>query len=199
MKMKGRVWKIDRDVAATDIMPARYDKLGMKRNWPECAQYLLADISPDFAAGVRPGDFLIVDGNLGSGHAHYFGAAVMSCREVQLSGVLARSINGMFFRSATDLGLKTWAFPDLMSAVSDGDELLLDLASGEATNATRGATTTLTPIPPLIIDVFACGGTTNWAMNRPDVRERAAAYARSQRDLQHAGEPGQEFDGPTES
>jgi len=199
MKMQGRAWKIDRDVAATDIMPARYDKLGMKRNWVECAQHLLEDINSDFAAGVRPGDFLIVDGNLGSGHAHYFGAAVMSCREVQLSGVLARSINGMFFRSATDLGLKTWAFPNLMSAVNDGDQLLLDLASGEATNATTGSVTTLTPIPPLILDVFAAGGTTNWAMTRPDVRERAATYARSQRDLQQVGEAGEEFDGPTEA
>lgn len=199
MKMQGRAWKIDRDVAATDIMPARYDKLGMKRNWAECARHLLEDINSDFAAGVRPGDFLIVDGNLGSGHAHYFGAAVMSCREVQLSSVLARSINGMFFRSATDLGLKTWAFPNLVSAVSDGDELLLDLVSGEATNATRGTTTTLAPIPPLIIDVFEAGGTTNWAMTRPDVRERAAAYARGQRDLQQVGEPGHEFDGSTEA
>ncbi|WP_294570016.1 hypothetical protein [uncultured Arthrobacter sp.] len=166
-------------MTATDLFPARFDKLGMKRNWAECAEHLLEDAYPQFAADVAPGDFLVVDGTVGSGHAHYFGAAVMSCREVGLSAVLATNVNGMFFRSATDLGLKVWTFPELMPLVESGHQLELDLDAALASNMTTGVTARLTPVPELIQEIFSAGGTTAWAKSRPEVLARTRAHRES--------------------
>lgn len=175
--LQGRVWKIDHDVAATDLFPARYDKLGMSRDWAACATHLLEDVAPGLVDRMAAGDVLVVDGQLGAGHAHYFGAAVNSCRHLGLAAVVARSINGMFFRSASDLGLTTWALPELVSAVGPADEITVDLAAGTAIDHTRGTEITFSPVPTLMLDVFAAGGTARWAMNRPDVRDRARRHA----------------------
>ena len=65
------------------LIPARYDKIGMKRDWAGCARHSLEDAEPRFASSVRPGDMLVAGDNFGSGHAHYFGAVINACLTVE--------------------------------------------------------------------------------------------------------------------
>jgi 3-isopropylmalate/(R)-2-methylmalate dehydratase small subunit len=166
MRIAGRVWKLGDDVGATDLIPARYDKIGMKRDWAECAHHLLEDLEPSFASGVRRGDIIVAGTNFGSGHAHYFGAVINACKHVGLGAAFATSINGMFFRAATDLGLMTWTYPELADEVSTGDEIDVDLREGRFENRTRNTCRLLTPPHPLILAIFDAGGSTNWAIQR---------------------------------
>jgi len=166
MKLAGNVWKFGDDVSATDLFPARYDKLGMKRDWDACALHILEDLDPGFASSVRPGDIVVAGRNFGSGHAHYFGAAINGLRATGLGAAFASSINGLFFRAATDLGLISWTFPDLPEMVETGDEVQIDLETGLFQNDTQGVGAQLEPPPRLIAEIFRAGGTTSWAVQK---------------------------------
>ncbi len=168
MILEGRVWKFDRDIAATDLLPGRYDKLGMRREWDLCAQHLLEDVDSSVAGRLRKGDLLMVGGTLGLGHCHYYGPSIMACRSAGIGGILARDINEMFFRAATDLGLPTWRYPELVDQLATGEELTVDLAEGSAREA-AGKHYALAPVPALILDIFNAGSSTNWALGRAGI------------------------------
>ncbi|WP_406462398.1 hypothetical protein OH768_44480 [Streptomyces sp. NBC_01622] len=164
MEIHGNVWKLGDGIGATDLVPARYDKIGMRRDWAQCASHLLEDVEPDFASSVRKGDVLVAGSNFGSGHAHYFGAAINACLTAGVGAAFAQSINGMFFRAATDLGLVSWTYGELAEAVQTGDEIRIDLDTGEFRNETTGRELRLTPPPELIRSIFRAGGSTPWAV-----------------------------------
>ena len=171
MKIHGRAWRLGDDIGATDLIPARYDKIGMKRDLADCARHLLEDAEPRFASSVRPGDMLVAGDNFGSGHAHYFGAVINACLTVELGAVFASSINGMFFRAATDLGLISWTYGELADLVVTGEEIEVDLERGEFRNLTTSVERQLAPPPRLILDIFEAGGSTNWALRRAQLLE----------------------------
>ncbi|MCZ4344160.1 hypothetical protein O4H52_21350 [Sphingomonadaceae bacterium G21617-S1] len=166
MIIQGRVWKFTRDISATDLVAARHDKIGMGRDWAACAKLLLEDVDADFAGQVHPGDILIVAGTFGLGHAHYYNAGIQGLRHAGVSAVFANNLNGLFFRSSTDLGLKTWRYPDIVSLVKTGDEIRLDLSLGSFENLSTGQELEIDPVPQLIRDIFIAEGSSNWALRQ---------------------------------
>jgi 3-isopropylmalate/(R)-2-methylmalate dehydratase small subunit len=166
MILSGRVWKYGDGIGATDLVSARYDKEGMRRQWDECAKHVLEDIDPAFATKVQEGDLLVAGSDLGAGHAHYYEAAVMGSAATGLRALLAESVNALFFRAAIDAGVTTWAFPGLSELVETGHLLEIDMTSGAAKNFTTGATMQLEPVSPIVLDILDAGGSKNWALRR---------------------------------
>lgn len=166
MKLAGNVWKFGDGVGATDILPARYDKQGMSRQWKECASHLFEDIAPGLAARIAPGDLFVAGKGFGAGHAHYYTAAIMGSVEAGLSAFLAEGIGGLFQRGSIDFGMPACVVPGISGLVENGDQLEVDLASGTACNISTGATLAFEPISPLILEIVAAGGSRNWALQR---------------------------------
>ena len=166
MILGGRVWRLGDNVGATDLLPARYDKQGMSRQWDECAKHILEDARPGLAERVGRGDIIVAGENFGAGHAHYYSAAVMGCRTAGIAAFLVDSIGGLFQRACIDFGMPAWPMPGLAGLVAEGDELRIDLATGDARNLTTGAAMRVPPIAPLILDILSAGGSGPWALRR---------------------------------
>lgn len=166
MIIDGRVWRLGDGVGATDLIPARYDKIGMKRDWAACAEHLLEDAAPGFAQRVQPGDVIVAGTDFGWGHAHYFGAVINALKHVRLGAVFASSLSGVFFRAATDLGLVTWTYGELAELTSTDDRVEVDLSTGAVHNHTTHVTRRLDPPPSLILELFEAGGSAPWALRR---------------------------------
>lgn len=175
MIVAGRVWKLGDGIGATDIVPARYDKQGMSRQWAECATHILEDVDPELAGAIRPGDLFVAGQSFGIGHAHYYSAAVMASRTAGIGAFLADGISGLFQRASIDFGMPAWAFPGIAALVAQGDRLEVDLATGEARNLTTGAEARFPPVSPIIVDILDAGGSEPWALRRVQYRPAVTA------------------------
>ena len=174
MKLDGKAWVFGDGLGATDIVSSRYDKAGMSHDWAECRKHLMEDVDPAFSAAVAPGDIVIAGDNLGRGHAHYYTAAVMACKEAGIAALLCEGVNALFQRGAIDQGFLTWAFPGIASFATSGDRIEIDLATGRATNHGKGTTRMFAPVSPLILDIVGAGGSLDWALGRVGAPSAAA-------------------------
>jgi len=113
---------------------------------------------------VQPGEILIAGQNLGTGHAHYDMATIMGSSASGLSAPLADSVSALFLRAAVDAGVTTWGLPGISEFVDTGDQLLLDLRTGEAKNVTKGAEKQFPPVSDVIPQILDAGGSHNWAL-----------------------------------
>ncbi len=166
MILAGRVWKLGANVGATDLLPARHDKLGMSRQWAECAKHILEDARPGLAERAEPGDIVIAGEAFGSGHAHYYSAAVMGCKTAGIVAFLVDGIGGLFQRACIDFGMPAWTMKGIAAFVTEGDRLSIDLATGQARNVTAGTIARFDPVAPLILDILRAGGSEPWALRR---------------------------------
>jgi 3-isopropylmalate/(R)-2-methylmalate dehydratase small subunit len=164
MILRGRVWKLGDNIASTDVVPSRYDAAAMRANWDECAKHLFEDVQPNFVRSVQKGDLIVAGANFGRGHAHYHRAAVMGCRVAGVGALFAHSIDGLFFRAATDLGLVSWWIAGLETIVETGNQLELDLGAGSANNLTTGQSLGFAALPEVLLSIFRAGGSEPWAL-----------------------------------
>ena len=170
MKASGRAWTIGAGVAATDIVSTRYDKAAMSRDWEECRKHLFEELVPGFAGTVVPGDVVIVGGELGRGHAHYYAAAVTSCRTAGIAALLCEEVNALFQRCAIDQGFLAWPIKGISDFALTGDQVVFDFATGVARNGTSGLERTFAPLSPLILEIVQAGGSLEWAAQRVAAR-----------------------------
>ena len=169
MKTYPKAIKLGDGIGATDIVSAKYDKQGMSRQWAECASHLLEDVDPAIRSTLRAGDILVAGQDFGRGHAHYYMTAVMSCKELGLAALVAEGVNVLFQRAAIDQGLLVWQIDGIHRFIADGDGIEIDFAAGIATRiAADGAHDILQfkPVPELIRDIVAAGGSNEWALAR---------------------------------
>ncbi|MFE4551836.1 hypothetical protein [Streptomyces sp. NPDC056785] len=151
-------------IGATDLVSARHDKAGMQRQWDECAKHLLEDVDPAMAGEIQPGDILIAGNNLGTGHAHYYMAAIMGSAASGLSAILADSVNTLFLRAAVDAGVTVWNLPGISHFVNSGDRLHIDLRTGNAENRTQNSHKQFPPVGDAVLQILEAGGSRNWAL-----------------------------------
>jgi 3-isopropylmalate/(R)-2-methylmalate dehydratase small subunit len=139
--------------------------------------HLFEPIDPGFAARVKPGDIVLAGKNFGCGKAHVQGFLAMAALKM---GVLCESMPHKSLRRAVAAGL-----PILTGCVGgtkfvrNGDELEIDFESGEARNLSTGAETRVPPMPAILRDIVAHGGSAGslraWLAGHPEL----AAGARS--------------------
>lgn len=120
----------------------------------ELAKHVMEDIDPRFASVVRPGDMIVAGNNFGCGSSRE--QAPRALKAAGVSVVLAKSFARIFYRSSFNIGL-----PLLMCDtdwVAEGDELSVDLATGEVTCPRRGVSVRAAPIPRTMQVLLEDGG-----------------------------------------
>jgi 3-isopropylmalate/(R)-2-methylmalate dehydratase small subunit len=156
---QGRAWvfgdRIDTDVLAPGSL--------MKLDATALAAYCLKSVRPEFAAEVRPGDFLVAGESFGIGSSRE--QAAVSLKVLGVSAVLAVSFARIFYRNAYNQGLPALPFPQARM-ISDGDRLLIDLAKGVAVNHTKGQEHRFPAIPNHLMDIISAGGLTPYLKRR---------------------------------
>ena len=141
------------DVDTDVIIPARY----LNTSAPEeLAAHCMEDIDPMFAGRVRHGDIIVAGRNFGCGSSREH--APLAIKASGISCVVAESFARIFYRHALNIGLPILECPAAANAISAGDEVSVNLETGEITDITTGRTFHAEPFPPFMMKLIAAGG-----------------------------------------
>ena len=153
MKAQGKVHKYGDNVDTDVIIPARH----LNTSDPgELAAHCMEDIDPRFAAAVRQGDILVAGRNFGCGSSREH--APLAIKASGIACVIAESFARIFYRNALNIALPILECPAAAQAIAAGDEVSVDLQSGEITDLTSARTFRAEPFPPFMMDLIASGG-----------------------------------------
>ena len=150
---RGKVWRFGDDVDTDAIIPARY----LNTTDPqELARHCMEAAAPAFAREVRPGDIIVAGKNFGCGSSREH--APLCIKAAGVSCVIAAGFARIFYRNAFNIGLPILESREAAEATRQGDELEVDLATGEIRNLTRDRTFMARPIPPFMQELIGDGG-----------------------------------------
>ena len=84
--------------------------------------------------------------------------APLAIKAAGASCVIAAGFARIFYRNAFNIGLPILESPEAAQGSQPGDELEVDLDTGEIRNLTRNTTFTAQPIPPFMQELIKDGG-----------------------------------------
>lgn len=125
--LRGRVWCFGDNIDTDQILP------GYAMPFPreQLKLHALAGSAiPDFAKKVKPGDIIIAGSNFGAGSSRE--QAPVALKDAGVGAVIAQSFARIFRRNSINIGLPIMC-ADVIGKVKNGDEILLDLTTGEIT------------------------------------------------------------------
>ena len=154
--MKGQVVKYERDNIDTDvIIPGQYLKI---HDYSELATHAMEGLDPDFHRKIGEGGFIVAGRNFGCGSSREHAPIALSHSGVK--AVLALSFARIFYRNAVDGAflLPIEIEQDAYVAISEGDELDIDIESSQINNITKKQTYAIKPFSDIIGKIIAAGG-----------------------------------------
>jgi 3-isopropylmalate dehydratase small subunit len=153
MKIEGRIWKFGSDVDTDAIIPARYLNVS---DGKELAKHVMEDERPEFKREVKKGDLLIADKNFGCGSSREH--APLALKAAGISCIIAKSFARIFYRNGFNQGLPLLESEEASKAIRDGDQVKVDLATGEIFDLSRNRKFQAKPIPAFMQDLIRDGG-----------------------------------------
>jgi len=153
--ISGKVWKFGDDIDTDLIIAARYLSTSDPK---ELASHLMEDADPDFLKKMKKGDLIVAGENFGCGSSREH--APIALKAAGIGAVVAKSFARIFYRNAFNMGLPIFELPQ-SDEIKEGDEIEIDMESGEIKNADK--IYKFTPIPPFMQELIASGGLINFA------------------------------------
>lgn len=148
-----RAWIFEDNLNTDEIIPARYNITIDER---ELVGKVFCEVRPDFASGVQPGDVIVAGWNFGCGSSREH--APIAIRGSQVRCVIAASYARIFFRNAVNIGLPILECPEAAAEIAEGDEVEVNLSSGEIVDHTSGKVFQARPLPDFVLKIAAAGG-----------------------------------------
>jgi len=133
------------------IIPGKYTKT---LDTASLAAHVLEDLDPAFKDNVKSGDILVAGDNFGCGSSRE--QAPIALKVAGVGVVIARYFARIFFRNAINIGLPVLEVPD--HDIEPGDEVIVDLETGEVINCRTGKCFQATRLPKVMIDILQAGG-----------------------------------------
>lgn len=155
-KIRGRVWVVDHDNVDTDMI--YHNRHLAVTDIEEMGQYAFGNLPgwEDFPSKVKPGDIMIVGSNFGCGSSRQQAVDCFTALGVAL--VIAKSFGAIYERNAINAGAPIMV-ADLSDAdVRDGDEIAVDLTTGEITHVPSGTTFRGRPFSEVQLEIYQRGG-----------------------------------------
>jgi 3-isopropylmalate dehydratase small subunit len=173
--LRGRAWKFGDNVDTDQIIPAKYAISSLDE--AELGRHALEGVPgrDGWAAEVQPGDILVAGSNFGCGSSREI--APVAIRAAGVSVVIADSFARIFFRNAINLGYPILQSPQAAEAVSEGDQLEIDLQAGVIRNFTTGDEYRCEAFPDFMNELMRMGGLVPWVRKRLAERRGQAAPA----------------------
>jgi len=125
-----RAWVFGKNINTDLITPGRYN---MSMSAAELGKICFVEYRPEFASGVKKGDFVVGAENFGCGSSRE--TAVMALKACGVRAVLAKSFARIFYRNCMNNGLL--AIEMDTSGIAEGDGLVLDETTGQVRNLTK--------------------------------------------------------------
>jgi 3-isopropylmalate dehydratase small subunit len=117
---------------------------------------------PEFPKEVKPGDIVVAGRNFGCGSSR----PGLVLREVGIVAIVAESVARLFLRNSIARAIPIFMAPGVTDIIQDGETLEIDYPDGVVRNPATGALVELRKFPPLIEQIFACGGLPEFAFQR---------------------------------
>lgn len=160
-QFKGKAHVYGRDVDTDVIIPARY----LSTTDPdELAGYCMMDIDAGFVERVDAGDIIIAGDNFGCGSSRE--QAPVAIKAAGVACVVASSFARIFFRNAINIGLPILVCPGAAEGIENGDEVSVDLESGEVVDMTNGRSFQAEGFPEFMQEIVSAGGLMNHVKSR---------------------------------
>jgi 3-isopropylmalate/(R)-2-methylmalate dehydratase small subunit len=157
----GKVFKYQDNIDTDVIIPARYlNTTGSK----ELAKYCMIDIDETFAKKVNPGDFIVAGENFGCGSSREH--APIAIKESGIKCVIAKNYARIFYRNSFNIGLPILESDEAADKINDGDEIEVNIATGEIQNITKQETYYANPIPDFMQKIIESGGLVEYVKNK---------------------------------
>ncbi len=153
MKFCGNVIKYGNNVDTDVIIPARYLNTIDKK---ELASHCMEDLDATFVTRVKAGDIMVAGDNFGCGSSREH--APIAIKESGISLVIAKNFARIFYRNSINIGLPIIECPEAVDAISEGDELEVDMDQGVIYDKTTGKSFDTAPFPAFIQDIISNGG-----------------------------------------
>ena len=161
MKFKGKAWKFGADIDTDQIIPARYLNTSDPK---ELAKHCMEDADQQFINKMKPGDIIVADKNFGCGSSREH--APIAIKAAGISCVIAKSFARIFYRNSFNMGLPILECPDAVAATQEGDEVEVNMSTGEIVNLTKNKRFRSQPIPPFMQELINTGGLMEWVKKR---------------------------------
>lgn len=156
MIFKGRAWVFGDDVDTDVIIPVRFCNT---TNPNEFGKHCMNGLDPDFPNKIAQGDIMVAKRNFGCGSSRE--PAPLSIKYAGISCVIARSFARIFYRNAFNIGLPLLECADAPDEIKEGDEIEVNIDTGEIVNVSAGKKFSAKPIPPFMQDLIRDNGLMN--------------------------------------
>lgn len=151
--MKGKTWKFGNNIDTDLIIPARY----LNTSDPaELALHAMEDADPNWVSKKSAGDFIVGGENFGCGSSREH--APIAIKAAGVPAVIAKSFARIFYRNAINIGLPILESEEAAEEIKEGDEIQVNLTSGEIKDLTTGKTYQAQPFPPFMQKLIKAGG-----------------------------------------
>ena len=151
--MQGKAFKYGDNIDTDVIIPARYCTAFHKE---ELGPHCLEDLDPTFVKRVSPGDIIVAGRNFGCGSSRE--NAPLAILGAGVGAVIAESFARIFYRNSINVGLPIFECPEAVNTIKEGDELSLDMSTGEIKNLTRKGNFLSSRFPQSIREIIRLGG-----------------------------------------
>lgn len=156
-RIQGRVWVVDKDNVDTDmIFHNRYLTI---TNIEEMGQYAFSNLEgwTDFPRRAKKGDIVVAGKNFGCGSSRQ--QAVDCFKALGIGMIIAESFGAIYERNAINTGFPLMAAAEVKRLkLKDGDEIEVDLLSGEIKKPATGEKIKGLPFSKVQLDIYQRGG-----------------------------------------
>jgi len=159
--LKGKVLKYKDNVDTDVIIPARYLNTSDPK---ELAAHCMEDIDKEFVKRVKAGDVMVAGKNFGCGSSREH--APIAIKESGISCIIAETFARIFYRNSINIGLPILECPQAAKEIEDGDEVSVNIKSGEIANLTSGKKYQAQPFPPFMMELMEVGGLINYVKGK---------------------------------
>ncbi|MCW4011068.1 MAG: 3-isopropylmalate dehydratase small subunit [Candidatus Bathyarchaeota archaeon] len=151
--VNGKAVKFGNNIDTDVILPGKWLSLIDPK---ELAKHAMEGLDSEFPQKAAEGVIVVGAKNFGCGSSREQAPLALKYAGVQC--VLAESFARIFYRNSINIGLPVIECKGISNAVSDGDELSVDLEAGKIENVTKKQTLQGTKLPPFIMEILSDGG-----------------------------------------
>ena len=160
-----KAWTFEDNLNTDEIIPGRFN---ITIDPLELAKNVFCEIKPDYSKSVKPGDVIVGGQNFGCGSSREH--APIAIKGSQAKCVIAASYARIFFRNCVNIGLPILECPEAAADITEGDEVDVNLATGEIVNRSNGHQYQARPLPDFVLKIADAGGIVNF-LKEHDIQE----------------------------
>lgn len=152
-----KAWTFGENMNTDEIIPGRFN---ITIDPLELAKNVFCEVKPEYAKNVKSGDIIVGGQNFGCGSSREH--APLAIKGSQAKCIVAPSFARIFFRNAINIGLPILECPEAVADIAEGDDVDVNLVTGEIVNHSTGHRFQANALPDFVLRIAEAGGIVNF-------------------------------------